>query len=90
MPKKKSPRSIPRTQQDVDRARKKGIEEGATYALDIMLITLKDLGEPDDYISKFERKFNKTLASITEGKEIKPREIKEALRDEYEIEVEIK
>ena len=84
--KKKSPRSIPRTQQDVDRAKQKGIEEGAQLALGIVLITLKDLGEPDEYISKFEKKFNKTLESLNNG-EIKEREIKSALKEDYEIEI---
>lgn len=86
MSKKQNPRSRPRNQQDVDRAKQAGIEEGANLALGIMLITLKDLGEPDIFISKFEQKFRKTLASIMDG-DIKGNDIMKALGHEYEIEV---
>ena len=85
----KSPRSIPRSQQDVDRAYRSGMEAATQGLLSIVLITLKDLGEPDEYIAKFERKFNKTVQSWLNG-DIKERDVRAALKEDYDIEVEVK
>ena len=84
---KTNPRRIPRTQADVDRAYTHGLEDGVQGVLSIVLITLKDLGEPDYFIAKFEQKFNKTVEAWLAG-DVKGREIEGALRDEYEIEIE--
>ncbi len=86
--KKKNPRRQPRTQEDVNRAYKQGTFDGAEAALDITLIVLKDLGEPDTYIDKFHAKFVKTLASLRDS-EVKDADIKSALNDEYGIEVQV-
>ena len=86
---KVNPRRIPRTQQDVDRAYKLGMEAGTQGVLSIVLVTLKDLGEPDEYIAKFEKKFNKTVAAWLNG-DIKEREVNQALADDYDITVECK
>lgn len=86
---KTNPRRIPKTQADVDRAYKLGMEAGTQGALSIVLVTLKDLGEPDEYIAKFERKFNKTVQSWLGG-DIKEREVNEALKDDYDIEIQCK
>lgn len=86
MSKRTNPRNRPRNEQDVKRAFEKGKAIGVEVALNIMLITLKDLGEPDEYISKFNVKFNRTLASINE-KDIKAQDIVDALRDDYELEL---
>lgn len=85
----KSPRSIPRSQQDVDKAYRQGMEAATQGLLSIVLITLKDLGEPDEYIAKFERKFNRTVQSWLSG-DIKERDVRAALKEDYDIEVEVK
>ena len=84
---KTNPRRIPRSQADVDRAYKLGMEAGAQGALSIVLIALKDLGEPDEYIAKFNHKFNKTVQSWLTG-EVKERDVTGALKDDYDIVVE--
>ena len=48
MGKKKSPKSIPRTQRDVDRAYDKGLLDGSIGALTIMLYVLKDKFDAED------------------------------------------
>ena len=86
---KTNPRRIPRTQADVERAYKSGMEAATQGLLGIVVITLKDLGEPDEYIAKFEKKFNRTVQSWLNG-EIKERDVSGALKEDYGIEVELK
>lgn len=85
---KTNPRRIPRSQADVDRAYQRGMEDATQGLLGIVVITLKDLGEPDDYIAKFEKKFNKTVQSLLNG-DIKERDVSGALKEDYDIEVEL-
>lgn len=86
---KVNPRKIPRSQADVARAYKAGMEAATLGLLGIVVITLKDLGEPDEYIAKFEKKFNRTVQSWLNG-EIKERDVSGALKEDYGIEVELK
>ena len=66
--KKKNPRSIPRTQQDVDRAYDKGLIDGTKSALTILLYVLKDnFGADDNQIQEFSDAFNYTIDSIDKG-----------------------
>lgn len=83
---KTNPRRRPRTQADVDRAYTSGLEDGVQGVLSIVLIALKDLGETDEFIAAFEKKFNRTVEAWLAG-DVKGREIEGALLDEYEIEI---
>lgn len=68
MSKKKSPRSIPRTQQDVDRAFEKGRSEGINGALVLFLFTMMDkFGADGDTLQQFADAFNYTLDSVEKG-----------------------
>ena len=89
MSSKPNPRRIPRSQADVARAYKAGMEAATLGLLGIVVITLKDLGEPDEYIAKFEKKFNRTVQSWLNG-EIKERDVSGALKEDYGIEVDLK
>ena len=83
---KTNPRRRPRTQADVDRAYTSGLEDGVQGVLSIVLIALKDLGETDEFIAAFEKKFNRTVEAWLAG-DVKGGEIEGALLDEYEIEI---
>lgn len=86
---KTNPRRIPRTQADVDRAYERGREDATDGILDIVVITLKDLGWSDAFIAKFNHKFSKTVQAILDG-DIKGREIRGSLKGEYDLEIECK
>ena len=43
----------------------------------------------DEYIAKFEKKFNRTVQSWLNG-DIKERDVRAALKEDYDIEVEVK
>lgn len=86
---KVNPRRQPRSEADVRKAYQRGKDEGVSGALAIMVLTLKDLGEPDAFISKFEHKFNKTVASLA-ANDVKQREITGSLKEDYDIEIECK
>ena len=81
--KKKSPRSIPRTQQDVDRARERGRTEGINGALVLFLYTLMDkFNATDDELQEFADAFNYTLDSLNQGY-VKESDLKRVVKAEY-------
>lgn len=87
MSKKKSPHSIPRTQQDVDRAFEKGygkgFNEGIVGGLTIMLYVLKDKFNADDeQLKQFSNAFNYTADSLAKDY-IKPSDLKTVVKEEY-------
>lgn len=87
MGKKKSPHSIQRTQQDVDRAEarghEKGFQEGITGGLLIMLYVLKDKFSADDeQLKAFSDAFNYTADSIARDY-IKPSDLRTVIKEEY-------
>lgn len=87
--KKKSPKSIPRTQQDCDRAEEKGRLFGIDWAINLFLFILKDKHDATDAeIGQFRDEFNEYLDLINSG-EIKLRDVKGALKFEYNTEVKL-
>ena len=83
----KSPRSIPRTQQDVDRAYEhgynKGFSDGIVGSLAIMLYTLKDkFGATDDQLQEFADAYNYTYDSINKDY-ISVSDLSSVLKREY-------
>ncbi len=90
MSKKKSPRSIPRTQQDVDRAMERGKMIGTELCLTLVLFTLQDkFCAGDEELTKFSDAFHYTLESLDQGY-ITEADIRQALKAEYGTTVEVK
>ena len=78
-----NPRKIPRTQADVDKAYKRGINDGLQGALTIMLYTLKDkFGTDDTELKDFADAFNYTVDGINRGY-ISGKDLESVIRDEY-------
>lgn len=87
MAKKKSPHSIQRTQQDVDKAYQrgydKGFNEGIVGGLTIMLYVLRDKFNADDaQLREFSDAFNYVTDSIAKDY-IKPSDLKIVCKEEY-------
>ena len=83
MGKKKSPKSIPRTQQDVDRAYDKGLLDGSVGALTIMLYVLKDkFDAEDEQLQEFSDAFNNTADGMAKGY-ITQADLKTVIKEEY-------
>lgn len=81
--KKKSPRSIPRTQQDVDRAFDKGMLAGSVGALTIMLYVLKDkFGAEDEQLKEFSEAFDYVSDSMAKGY-ITQADLAQVIKEEY-------
>lgn len=83
----KSPRSIPRTQQDVERAYDRGYKDGysvgITGGLTVMLYTLQDkFGADDDQLKAFSDAFNYTVDSI-DKEYVKLSDLKSVMKKEY-------
>lgn len=82
---KKSPRSIPRTQQDVDRALEHGHSEGANFVSTMMLFILKDKhGFPDDEIERLAKEVDFYCGQLNAG-DISFADVKNALKQEYDV-----
>lgn len=89
MPKKKSPKSIPRSQQDVDRAYLKGREAGTELCLTLTLFTLQDkFGAGEAELQEFSDAFHYTLDSLQQGY-ITESDLRRVMKDEYGTKVEI-
>lgn len=87
MMRKKSPRSIPRTQQDVDRALALGHAEGANFISTMMLFILKDKhGFPDDEIERLAKEVDFYCGQLNDGA-ITFADVKNALKQEYDVTV---
>ena len=83
MPRKKSPRSIPRTQQDVDRAYKRGRDDGVKLCLTLVLFTLQDkFGADDAQLTEFSGAFHYTYDSINKNY-IKGSDLQRVMKEEY-------
>lgn len=86
--KKVNPRNIPRTEEDCRREHRRGMEEGATNATLMTLWTMVDsFAATKEQIQMFEERLNYNLDSIQKGT-IKPRDIYEALVNEYGVTME--
>lgn len=78
-----NPRKIPRTQADVDKAYKRGMNDGLQGALTIMLYTLKDkFGSDDADLKEFADAFNYTVDGINKGY-VSEKDLQSVIRDEY-------
>jgi len=78
-----NPRKIPRTQADVDKAYKRGMNDGLQGALTIMLYTLKDkFGTDDTELKDFANSFNYTVDGINKGY-VSEKDLQSVIRDEY-------
>lgn len=83
MGKKKSPKSIPRSQQDVDRAYDKGLLDGSVGALTIMLYVMKDKFQAeDDQLKEFADAFDYVADSMAKGY-ITQADLKTVIKEEY-------
>ena len=81
--KKKSPRSIPRTQQDVDRAYERGRCEGINGALVLFLYTMLDKFNADDAtLKQFADAFGYTLDSVEKGY-VTQADLRRVVKEEY-------
>ena len=84
---KKSPRSIPRTQQDVDKALALGHAEGANFISTMILFILKDKHDfPDDEIERLAKEVDFYCGQLNSG-DISFSDIKNALKQEYRVTV---
>ena len=84
---KKSPRSIPRTQQDVDKALALGHAEGANFISTMILFILKDKHDfPDDEIERLAKEVDFYCGQLNSG-DISFSDIKNALKQEYSVTV---
>lgn len=85
-----NPRRIPRTQADVNKAYKRGMNDGLQGALTIMLYTLKDkMGAEDGELQKFADAFNYTVDGINKGY-VSEADLRTVIRAEYGTEIEVK
>ena len=83
-------RKIPRTQADVDKAYKRGMNDGLQGALTIMLYTLKDkFGSEDTDLKEFADAFNYTVDGINKGY-VSEKDLMDVIRDEYGVTVVMK
>ena len=82
--KKVNPRNIPRSQEDVDRAREEGVLTGVHYASAMFMNVLLDKFNADDYIVEVWQHINKLSEEVKEGR-VKIPEIIQMLKEEYGI-----
>lgn len=86
MPKKTNPRKIPRTQEDVDRAREQGILDGVSNACAIMMTVLLDKFNGGDYIAQIWEEVNKLSEEVKERRVSIP-DLRRVLLEEYGVDV---
>ena len=84
--KKTNPRKIPRTQEDVDRAREQGILDGVTNACAIMMTVLLDKFNGADHIVQIWDEINKLSEEVKERR-VSIADLRYTLLVEYGIEV---
>lgn len=85
-----NPRKIPRTQADVEKAYKRGMNDGLQGALTIMLYTLKDkFNSEDAELKEFADAFNYTVDGINKGY-VSEKDLQSVIKDEYGTTVVIK
>lgn len=82
MPKKVNPHKIPRTQADVDRAKKDGILEGVGNACVIFLSVLVDKFNGAGHLNEVWREINKLSEEIKEGR-VSIADLRTVLREEF-------
>lgn len=84
---RKNPRTIPRTQADVDRAFKEGTDFGLEFCLNLVLYVLKDKHDaPDEDIMKLRDEFMYVIDSVAK-KYLSYNDIVRALKSDYDLAV---
>ena len=86
MGKKTNPRNKPASEEDVKRARAKGIEDGVTCACAIFLTVMVDKFDAEDKIKDIWGETNKLSEEIKEGR-VSVADLRYTLRSEYGIEL---
>ena len=87
MGRKVNPKSIPRTQADVDRAFKDGTEFGLEFCLNLVLYVLKDKHDaPDEDIMQLRDEFMYVIDSVVK-KYVSYNDIVRALKSDYDLAV---
>ena len=84
--KKVNPRKIPRTQEDVDRAREQGILDGVANACAIMMTVLLDKFNGADHIVQIWEEVNKLSEEVKERR-VSIADLRRVLLDEYGVNV---
>ncbi len=87
MARKINPRTIPRTQADVDRAKKEGMDFGLEFCLNLVLYVLKDKHDaPNEDIMKLRDEFMYVIDSVAK-KYLSYNDIVRALKSDYDLSV---
>lgn len=84
--KKTNPRKIPRTQEDVDRAYTRGIEDGVSCSSAIFLTVMCDKYDFGDKIAELWGEINKLSEEVREHRVSLP-DLRRVLEDEYGVRV---
>ena len=84
--KKTNPRKIPRTQEDVDRAREQGILDGVANACAIMMTVLLDKFNGADHIVQIWDEVNKLSEEVKERR-VSIADLRRVLLEEYGVNV---
>lgn len=86
MKKRTNPRNHPASKADVQRSYNAGIES----CLALVCWTLKEkMNATQEYIARFNREFNRQCELIEDGY-VTEEEIREAMKNEYDLEVEVR
>lgn len=86
MSRKTNPRNVPRSQEDVDRAREKGIREGVANASAMFLMVMVDKFDAADQIAEIWREILKLSDEVLEHR-VSIADLRVTLREEYGVEV---
>lgn len=84
MAKKVNPRKVPRTQEDVDRAWQKGVNDGVSNACAIILTVLLDKYNGADYIRDVWDNTNKLSEEVMERR-VSVSDLRRVLLEEYDV-----
>ena len=90
MPKKPNPNKRPCTEADVKRAKREATDDALRLSLYITLYVLLDkFGFSDEQLARAAQHINRTAQEINDG-DIKWSEIMAVLKDEYNVELELR
>ena len=85
--KKTNPKNIPRTEQDVKRAYKRGFEDATDASLVLILYTLKDkFGATDEEIKEFASAYNYVVDSVNKGY-VTEADLRTVVKEEYGMKI---
>lgn len=85
---KTNPRRRPATVADVKAAYHQGRKEAIEFAITVACLSVQDVFNPSqEQMQQFHKKFSMNVDAIVDGT-IKFKDVAEALKDEYDVEVE--